>query len=75
MSTLRDAAQKALQALEDHAKQYPHMQKGYTMDAIAALRTALAEHPEQEPTRNGTSPTPSSPHTSARTASENSHDR
>ena len=43
MSKIRDAAQKALQALEDHAKQYPHMQKGYTVDAIAALRTALAE--------------------------------
>jgi hypothetical protein len=46
--TLREAAQQALEALEDHAKQYPHMQKGYTVDAINALRTALAE-PEQEP--------------------------
>ena len=43
MSTLRDAAQKALQALEDHTKQYPHMEKGYTVDAITALRTALAD--------------------------------
>lgn len=50
MSELRDAAQQALEALEDHAKQYPHMQKGYTVDAITALRTALAEQPaEQEP--------------------------
>lgn len=48
MSKLRDAAQQALEALEDHAKQYPHMQKGYTVDAIAALRTALAEQAEQE---------------------------
>ncbi len=46
--SLREAAQQALEALEDHAKQYPHMQKGYTVDAINALRTALAE-PEQEP--------------------------
>lgn len=43
MSKLRDAAQQALEALEDHAKQYPHMQKGYTVDAITALRAALAE--------------------------------
>lgn len=49
-SKLRDAAQQALEALEDHAKQYPHMQKGYTVDAITALRTALAEQPaEQQP--------------------------
>jgi hypothetical protein len=43
MSDLRDAARQALEALEDHAKQYPHMQKGYTVDAITALRAALAE--------------------------------
>ena len=43
MTTLREAAQQALEALEDHAKQYPHMQKGYTVDAITALRAALAE--------------------------------
>ena len=43
---LRQAAQQALKALEDHANQYPHMQKGYTVDAITALRQALAE-PEQ----------------------------
>ena len=48
MSDLRAAAQQALEALEDHAKQYPHMQKGYTVDAITALRAALAE-PVQEP--------------------------
>jgi len=52
MTTLRDAAQQALEALEDHAKQYPHMQKGYTVDAITALRAALAEQPaEREPVR------------------------
>lgn len=49
MTALREAAQQALEALEDHAKQYPHMQKGYTVDAITALRTALAEQAEQEP--------------------------
>ena len=49
MTTLRDAAQQALEALEDHAKQYPHMQKGYTVDAITALRAALAEPAERKP--------------------------
>jgi len=48
MSDLRKAAQQALEALEDHAEQYPHMQKGYTVDAITALRASLAQ-PEQEP--------------------------
>jgi len=43
MTDLRDAARQALEALEDHAKQYPHMQKGYTVDAITALKAALAE--------------------------------
>ena len=43
MTDLRQAAQQALEALEDHANQYPHMQKGYTVDAITALRAALAE--------------------------------
>lgn len=38
---LRGAATVALDAFETHAKQYPHMQKGYTVDAIEALRAAL----------------------------------
>ena len=45
MSALREAAQQALEALEDHANQYPHMQKGYTVDAITALKAVL-EQPE-----------------------------
>lgn len=50
MSKQREAMQFALEAMEDHAKQYPHMQKGYTLDAIEALREALAEpEPEQKP--------------------------
>jgi hypothetical protein len=48
MSTLREAAQQALEALELHGKQYPHMVKGYCLDAITALRAALAQA-EQEP--------------------------
>lgn len=43
-----DTVKLALEALELHATQYPHMQKGYTVDAISALRERLAQ-PEQEP--------------------------
>jgi protein tyrosine phosphatase (PTP) superfamily phosphohydrolase (DUF442 family) len=38
-----DAMKQALEALELHAEQYPHMQKGYTVDAITALREAIAQ--------------------------------
>lgn len=38
----------ALEALELHGKQYPHMVKGYCLDAITAIKKALAE-PEQAP--------------------------
>lgn len=44
---LREAAKQALEALEDHATQYPHMQKGYTVDAITSLRAALDENAMQ----------------------------
>lgn len=43
IAKLEAAARMALEALELHAKQYPHMQKGYTVDAITALRDALGE--------------------------------
>ena len=39
------AMRGALDAMELHAKQYPHMQKGYTVDAIADLRKTLALGP------------------------------
>jgi len=44
----REVMQMALDAFEAHAKQYPHMVKGYTVDAAQALRAALAQ-PEPEP--------------------------
>ena len=46
MTDLRTAAQQALEALELHAKQYPHMVKGYTADAADDLRAALAQQAE-----------------------------
>ena len=42
-----EAMKQALEALELHAKQYPHMQKGYTVDAITSLRQAIAEAEKQ----------------------------
>ena len=39
----RKLLEQALEALELHAKQYPHMQKGYTVDAITAVRERLAK--------------------------------
>lgn len=46
--TDRELMQQALDALDLHAKQYPHMVKGYTADAAEALRARLAQ-PEPEP--------------------------
>jgi hypothetical protein len=43
-----EAMKQALEALELHAKQYPHMQKGYTVDAITSLRQAIAEAEKHE---------------------------
>jgi hypothetical protein len=37
------AVKLALEALELHAKQYPHMQKGYTVDAITALQSIISQ--------------------------------
>jgi hypothetical protein len=41
------ALRLALEALELHGKQYPHMVKGYCIDAITAIKEALAQ-PEQD---------------------------
>ena len=46
--TNKEVMQMVLDAFEAHAKQYPHMVKGYTVDAAQALRAALAQ-PEPEP--------------------------
>jgi hypothetical protein len=51
--TNKEVMQMALDAFETHAKQYPHMVKGYTVDAAQALRAALAQ-PEPEPALRGT---------------------
>ena len=36
-----EALEIALEALELHGKQYPHMVKGYCLDAITAIKKAL----------------------------------
>ncbi len=46
---LRKAAEQALSALEAHGQMYPHMVKGYCVDAICELRAALAEPEQSEP--------------------------
>lgn len=45
---MRQTLEMALEALELHGQQYPHMVKGYCLDAITAIKEALAQ-PEQEP--------------------------
>ena len=40
--------EQAIDALETYGKQYPHMQKGYLLDAEQSLRAALVE-PAVEP--------------------------
>jgi hypothetical protein len=37
------AVKQAVEAMELHAKQYPHMQKGYTVDAITALQSIISQ--------------------------------
>ena len=49
MTTLRTAAQQALEALTDFFNAYPHMAKGYTEDALTDLRAALAQQDEPCP--------------------------
>jgi hypothetical protein len=39
--TKDEALRLALEALELHGKQYPHMVKGYCIDAITAIKAAL----------------------------------
>lgn len=43
MNSDRELLQQALDALELHAKQYPHMVKGYLLDAAQAIRARLAQ--------------------------------
>ena len=45
--TKDEALKLALEALELHGEQYPHMVKGYCLDAIAAIKEAL-EQPDFE---------------------------
>ena len=52
MSKQIEALKLALEALELHGKQYPHMVKGYCLDAITAIREALAEQPAQQRPQN-----------------------
>ena len=46
MSDLSKAAEMALEEFELFFNTYPHMEKGYTLDAREALRQALAQPDE-----------------------------
>ena len=46
--TKDEALKLALEALELHGQQYPHMVKGYCLDAITAIKEALDECDEDE---------------------------
>lgn len=46
--TKDEALRMAIEAMELHGNQYPHMVKGYILDAIQACKEAL-EQPAQEP--------------------------
>ena len=48
--TQTEALRLALEALELHGKQYPHMVKGYCLDAITAIKAALEA--KDEPVAN-----------------------
>lgn len=45
----RSVVEQALEAFEIHARQYPHMVKGYTLDAEEALRAALEQPQANQP--------------------------
>ena len=47
MTKQTEALRMAIEAMELHGNQYPHMVKGYILDAIQACKEALAE--TQEP--------------------------
>jgi hypothetical protein len=48
MNTI-DAMKQALEALELHGKQYPHMVKGYCLDAIESLEQAIKQESKPQP--------------------------
>ena len=41
LAAQRKVLEQALEALQLHVTQYPHMQKGYTVDAITAIQGVL----------------------------------
>lgn len=46
---VQEAAYQAFEAMQFFAVQYPHMQKGYMVDALEALNQALATTPSPAP--------------------------
>jgi len=50
----KEAMKEALEALKLHGKQYPHMVKGYCLDAIKSLEKALKQEQDEPETLNYT---------------------
>jgi hypothetical protein len=48
----KEALKLALEALELHGEQYPHMVKGYCLDAITAIKEALANEALEKKAEN-----------------------
>jgi hypothetical protein len=45
---IREVLEQAREALELHGKQYPHMVKGYCLDAINAIRSYLSKTAKED---------------------------
>lgn len=49
MNKVQEALKSAIEAFELHAKQYPHMVKGYCVDALEDCKSALSDIEKCEP--------------------------
>jgi hypothetical protein len=48
IEALEAALRQAREAFELHGQQYPHMQKGYTLDALSAIYDVMNDTPEKQ---------------------------
>ena len=48
IEVLEAALKQAREAFELHGQQYPHMQKGYTLDALSAIYDVMNDTPEKQ---------------------------
>ena len=48
IEALEAALRQAREAFELHGQQYPHMQKGHTLDALSAIYDVMNDTPEKQ---------------------------